>query len=59
MPETQLDIFLLQEKRLELCKKIEEERYLCVNLRVQIRLEQERIQKRRSARINTLGSERI
>lgn len=41
-------IVFFQEKRLELCHKIEEERALCVNLRVQIRLEQERLQRRRS-----------
>lgn len=41
----------LEEKRFELCHKIEEERAACVNLRVQIRLEQERIQKKRSARL--------
>ena len=37
-----------QEKRLQLCQKIQDERTSCINLRVQIRLEQERIQRRRN-----------
>ena len=37
-----------QEKRLELSQKIQDERTSCINLRVQIRLEQERIQRRRN-----------
>merc|ERR1712062_669467 len=36
----------LEEKRLQLCQKIQEERSACINLRVQIRLEQERIQRK-------------
>ena len=38
----------LDEKRLELSQKIQDERTSCINLRVQIRLEQERIQRRRN-----------
>jgi len=38
----------LEEKRLELSQKIQDERTSCINLRVQIRLEQERIQRRRN-----------
>ena len=41
----------LQDKRLELCQKIKDERAACVNLRVQIRLEQEKIKLRRSAAV--------
>jgi len=36
----------LEEKRLQLCQKIQDERSACINLRVQIRLEQERIQRK-------------
>ena len=36
----------LEEKRLQLGQKIQEERSACINLRVQIRLEQERIQRK-------------
>ena len=35
-----------QDKRLQLCNKIQEERSACINLRVQIRLEQDRIQRK-------------
>merc|ERR1740116_80311 len=36
----------LEDKRLQLCNKIQEERSACINLRVQIRLEQDRIQRK-------------
>merc|ERR1719510_1032555 len=39
----------LEEKRLQLCQKIQEERSACINLRVQIRLEQERIQRKQKS----------
>merc|ERR1711976_837132 len=41
----------LEEKRLQLCQKIQEERSACINLRVQIRLEQERILRRRDNQV--------
>ena len=37
----------LEDKRAELCKKIQDERTACINLRVQIKVEQERIDRRR------------
>ena len=36
----------LEEKRMALCDKIQQERSACVQLRVEIKLEQERIRKR-------------
>merc|ERR1712025_789936 len=41
----------LEEKRLQLCQKIQEERSACINLRVQIRLEQDRIQRKASNQV--------
>ena len=37
----------LEETRAELCKKIQDERSACIQLRVQIKVEQERIERRR------------
>merc|ERR1712141_480331 len=37
----------LEEKRAELCQKIQDERSACIQLRVQIKVEQERIERRR------------
>ena len=39
--------YFFQEKRMQLCQKIQDERSACINLRVQIRFEQERILRRR------------
>ena len=37
----------LEEKRAELCQKIQDERSACIQLRVQIKVEQERIERKR------------
>ena len=45
-----LSFFCPQEKRRELCQKIQEERAACVNLRVEIRLEQAKQRMRKEKR---------
>ena len=37
----------LEEKRAELCQKIQDERSACIQLRVQIKVEQERMERKR------------